>query len=220
MNLGALLFDLDGTVADTDPVHLQAWIECLRPHGVEIDRKYYRSRISGRLSSIVARNLLPDLNDEALNEVVRLKQSLFCELGAKLSKLKGLDKLLEWSRSKGLRLGLVTNATRFHVQFMLSKLGLKGFFDTEVLGEELPAGKPDPAPYRIAVSQLKIEPQFGLAFEDSPSGIRSAVAAGVKTIGIASSQTPHQLLCAGAFLVINDFCNQQLWELLEGNKYQ
>lgn len=220
MTVHALLFDLDGTLADTDPVHLQAWVECLRPYGVKIDRDYYRSRISGRLSSAVARDLLPGLNDEDVKAIVNLKQSRFCELGDSLTKLNGLDKLLAWSKRKGLGLGLVTNATRAHARFMLSKLELEGFFDAEVLGEEVPAGKPDPAPYRIALSNLKIASQLALAFEDSTSGVRAAVAAGVKTVGVASSQTQDQLLGAGAFLVIEDFCNPQLWELLENIKQE
>jgi beta-phosphoglucomutase-like phosphatase (HAD superfamily) len=214
MTVQALLFDLDGTLADTDPVHLQAWIDCLRPYDVKIDRDYYRSRISGRLSSAVAHDLLPGLNDEDVKAIVQLKQSRFCELGDSLTRLNGLDKLLAWSKRNSLSLGLVTNATRPHASFMLSKLGLEGFFDAEVMGEEVPAGKPDPAPYRMALSNLKILPQQALAFEDSTSGIRAAVAAGVKTVGVASSQTPDRLLGAGAFLVIDDFRDPQLWKLL------
>jgi HAD superfamily hydrolase (TIGR01509 family) len=218
MTLRALLFDLDGTLADTDPVHLRAWLECLRPYGVKIDREYYRSRISGRLSSVVARDLLPGLSDEDVDEIVKLKQSRFCEFAANLTKLKGLDKLLSWSKQKGLRLGLVTNATRPHAHFMLRKLGLEGFFDAEVLGEETPAGKPDPAPYLIALRHLKIAAPLALAFEDSSSGVRSSVAAGVKTVGIASSQSRDRLLGVGASLVIEDFRDSQLWELLESGE--
>jgi beta-phosphoglucomutase len=167
------------------------------------------------LSTVVARDLLPGLNDEELNEIVKLKQSRFNEFADNLTRLNGLDKLLAWARRKGLGLGLVTNATRSHAHFMLSKLGLEGFFDAEVLGEETPAGKPDPAPYRISLSHLKIAAPLALAFEDSSSGVRSAVAAGIKTVGIASSQSRDQLFGVGASLVIDDFCDKQLWELLE-----
>jgi beta-phosphoglucomutase len=218
MIMRALLFDLDGTLVDTDPVHLRAWSECLRPYGVKIDREYYRSRISGRLTSVAARELLPELDDKDIQEVVKLKQFRFREFAANLTALNGLDKLLAWSKRNGLSLGLVTNATRPHAQFLLTKLGLESFFDTEVLGEEGYAGKPDPEPYRRALSNLGISAEVTLAFEDSTPGVRAAVGAGVKTVGITSSLTPDQLLNAGTLTVIEDFCSPRLWELLGNHR--
>ena len=215
MILRALLFDLDGTLSNTDPVPVKAWVECLRPYGLSIDARGYRSCISGLLTSVAVRNLVPGLSAEEVHEFVEAKQRYFREFAAGLTMLDGLEKLLAWSKRNALGLGLVTNATRPHAHFMLSKLGLQGFFETEVMGEEVPAGKPDPAAYRIALADLHVGAQEAMAFEDSPSGIRSAVGAGVVTVGIATTQTSEELLNAGASLVIDDFRDPKLWELLD-----
>ncbi|HEY9864585.1 MAG TPA: HAD-IA family hydrolase, partial [Candidatus Obscuribacterales bacterium] len=65
--------------------------------------------------------------------------------------------------------------------------------------------KPDPAPYQYCLEQLNILPEEAIAFEDSPSGIRSAIAAGIKTIGVASTHDPNRLKDLGVALVIEDF---------------
>ena len=76
--------------------------------------------------------------------------------------------------------------------------------------------KPDPALYKMGLNLLNIAPEQGLVFEDSPSGIRSAVGAGILTVGIASTHNPLALLEAGAFNVVPDFTDELVWSLLRG----
>jgi beta-phosphoglucomutase-like phosphatase (HAD superfamily) len=74
--------------------------------------------------------------------------------------------------------------------------------------------KPDPAPYRVALDRLGVRPEAALAFEDSTSGIASSVAAGIPTVGIASTQDPEKLLQAGAFMAARDFTDPELLGLI------
>ncbi|MEL6787701.1 MAG: HAD family phosphatase, partial [Cyanobacteria bacterium J06607_15] len=76
-------------------------------------------------------------------------------------------------------------------------------------------GKPDPAPYKLALNRLLVKGRQAIAFEDSAAGIRSAVSAGIYTIGITSSHPAEDLLNAGASMTIADFNDQQLWEFLD-----
>lgn len=114
-----------------------------------------------------------------------------------------------------MRLVLVTNVTCRNIQFTLEVLGLETTFATVVLGEDVAIGKPDPTPYRVALEQLEIAPESAIAFEDSPSGIRWVVSAGIFTVGIASTHPPDNLYEVGAKLVVPDFTDRQLWVLLE-----
>lgn len=82
-----------------------------------------------------------------------------------------------------------------------------------IAGEDI-AGKPDPAPYQVALNNLGIQATDAIALEDSPSGIRSAVGAGIRTIGIASTHNLLVLQEIGAFMAIPDFTDLQLWTLL------
>ena len=85
-----------------------------------------------------------------------------------------------------------------------------------MLADEVEAVKPDPAPYRAALEKTGVGAEEALAFEDSVSGIASSVAAGIPTVGIASTQDPERLLEAGAFMVAKDFTDPELRALIRG----
>lgn len=215
MKLKALLFDLDGTLADTDRLHEQAWLEGLAQHGIQGDHAYYQTQISGGLNPEIVRRLLPQLSEAEGEAFLVQKEARFRELAAGVGPLPGLGELWNWAQSRGLRRALVSNAPRVNALFMLERLGLK--FDALVLSEELPAGKPDPLPYRTALEQLGIGPHAALAFEDSPSGVRAAVGAGIRTVALTTGHRPEALEQAGAFLCIADFTDGRLWDWLQSH---
>lgn len=212
--LDAILFDLDGTLVNTDPLHFQAWQEMLRDYGIEIDLNFYQSRISGRLNPLIIQDLLPHLSLVEGEKFAEDKEARFREMAPLLKRMDGLDDLLSWTDKHGLKRFLVTNAPRKNVEFMLSVLKLTDSFDRVILGEEAKAAKPDPAPYQLALNYLNIPPEKAIAFEDSGSGIRSAVGAGIRTIGIASTYAPEILYQAGAWKVVRDFADSYLWDFL------
>lgn len=118
------------------------------------------------------------------------------------------------SLQREYRTALVTNAPIDNVTSILAALNLTEDFEEVFLSDEVGAFKPDPAPYKAALKKLGITPDEALAFEDSVSGISSAVEAGVPTVGIASTQRPEILREAGAFLVAEDFTASELWDLI------
>lgn len=211
----AMLFDLDGTLVNSDPLHYQAWRDTLAHYGLEIDKAFYAARISGRLNTDIVPDLLPELSTEGIERFIEQKELLYRRLATQLIALPGLSHLLAWAGQQHLKLGLVTNAPRRNAWFMLEALRLEETFAEVVVAEDVTAGKPDPAPYRAALKALGIPSQDALAFEDSPSGIRSAVGAGLSTVGIASTHDPDPLYGAGATLVIADFTDPRLWTTLE-----
>jgi HAD superfamily hydrolase (TIGR01509 family) len=210
----ALLFDLDGTLAETDSLHLPTWVDVLRPYGIEVDEEFYKERISGRSNSKIVEDLLPDVSAEDGRELADAKEAKFRERAGGLEPLPGLVDFMQEAKSRGLSLALVTNAPEENVEAILLALELSGFFDMVVLSDEVGSVKPDPAPYRAALDRLGVAPQGALAFEDSTSGVASAVGAGVPTVGIASTQTPETLEDAGAFMVAEDFADLELRKLL------
>lgn len=212
MTLRALLFDLDGTLVHTDPLHFRIWKEALARHGIEIDEAAYARRVSGRHNPEIVADLLPDLDDAAARAFAASKEARFREVGTDLAPLPGVRALLRRARAAGLALGVVTNAPRRNAAFMLEVLGLADAFDAIGLGEDAEAAKPDPAPYRAMLARLDVAPGAAVAFEDSPSGVRSAVGAGLEVVGLATTQAPATLLRAGAARVVEDFEDPGLWE--------
>jgi HAD superfamily hydrolase (TIGR01509 family) len=206
----ALLFDLDGTLAETDSLHLPTWADVLEPYGVSVDEEFYRESISGRNTSEIVRDLLPELSDEENRSVGEAKEARFRERATKLEPLPGLIDFVTWGRERGMSIVLVTNAPEENVQAVLLALELRDSFDAVVLADEVEAVKPDPAPYRAALKKLGVSAEEALAFEDSVSGISSSVAAGIPTVGITSSQVPERLRVAGAFMTVDDFTDPRL----------
>ncbi|BBD59725.1 HAD family hydrolase [Nostoc sp. HK-01] len=212
--LDAILFDLDGTIVNTDPIHYQAWQQMLASHSIEIDETFYKSRISGRLNPEIVKDILPQLSATAGQKFADDKEALFRQLASQLQPLNGFAELIAWTDTHQLKRALVTNAPRLNAEFMLEVLGIKEVFHTVILAEDCTAGKPDPVPYQVALNKLKINAENAIALEDSPSGIRAAVAAGIPTIGIASTHDPQILQTVGAFMAIPDFTDLQLWTFL------
>ena len=213
--LAAILYDLDGTLVNTDPVHYQVWRDLLQEFGLEVDETFYQTRISGRLNPVIVQDLLPELSPEAGQQLADQKEARFRALAPLLTPLPGLMTLIQWATHRHLKQAVVTNAPVENVHHMLSALQLQSTFDAVVISDLLGIGKPDPAPYRYALEQCGLTPTQAIAFEDSPSGIRSAVGAGILTIGVASTQEPAALYALGATLVIPDFNAPELWTLLE-----
>ena len=180
-----------------------------------MDEGFYRERISGRSNSKIVEDLLPNLSVEDGKELADAKEASFRERAGELEPLPGLLDFMQEAKNRGLSLVLVTNAPEENVEAILLALELKEFFDEVVLSDEVGPVKPDPAPYRAALDRLGVAPEGALAFEDSTSGIASAVGAGIPTVGIASTQDPVTLEEAGAFMAAKDFTDPELWKFLD-----
>jgi beta-phosphoglucomutase len=212
--LKALIFDMDGTLADSDPVHRLAFAELLSPHGLDVDETFYRDQISGRSNSLIFGGLFPDWPPVERDRLADEKEALFRRLATGLLPLDGLTEVLDWAERRDMRLGVVTNAPRLNLTHMLQALGLESRFPVQISGEEVARAKPDPLPYLIAMEQLGVRANEAVAFEDSPSGLRAAKAAGLYTFGVLTGQSTEVLVAAGADAAIADFHDPALWRLL------
>lgn len=212
----ALLLDLDGTLTETDSLHRATWAGVLKPHGIEVDEEFYKENISGRINPDVVRDILSHLSEKEGLQLAEAKEIDFRSRADGLEPLPGLMFFLQKARERGLMLALVTNAPQENVATILGGLDLENAFDATLLAGDVGAGKPDPAPYLAALEKLNLSPEETIAFEDSASGIISAVGAGVPTVGVASTHDPEKLREAGAFTVIDDFSDPECAALLEG----
>jgi HAD superfamily hydrolase (TIGR01509 family) len=213
--LKALLFDLDGTLADTNSVHRLAWAEALKPYGYDITWDFYRDNISGRLTSEIVSDLLHGFSHEEGRELIEVKEADFRERVAALEPLVGLREFVAKEREKGMGVSLVTNAPKENVHAVLRALELEDTFEPVILADEVGTGKPDPAPYEAALKALGISAGEAVAFEDSPTGIASSVATGIPTVGIASTHDPEKLEGLGVDLVVRDFADPKLEAFIE-----
>jgi beta-phosphoglucomutase len=210
----ALLFDLDGTMVDTDRLHIAAWNAVLARDGRRIDAAFYRTSIMGFDAEAVTSALYPDHPASRRAAFSDAKETAFRSLVGDLTPTAGLPEVLAWADSLSLPMAVVTNAPRDNALLLLRGLGWADRFSVLVIGEELARGKPDPLPYLTAIQRLGADASYALAFEDSLSGVRAAVAAGVETVGLTTGLTEDALRGAGAATVARDFNSPVLQELL------
>lgn len=210
----ALLLDLDGTMLDTDRIHHGIFRDLMAPFGIVVDDAHYRAHIHGRRNIDYFAEVLPGHPDpDGLSDE---KEAAFRRvLPRPYPSTPGLAGLLDRARDEGWALGVVTNAPPKNAEAMLQAIGLRDRFTVVVSGETSSRGKPHPEPYLDALDQLGVAAEDALAFEDSPSGLAAAIAAGIPTVGVTSSLSAASLLALGAIAAIPDFTDPALGPLLD-----
>jgi HAD superfamily hydrolase (TIGR01509 family) len=211
----ALLFDLDGTLTDTDHLHVEAFRILLQDFGRSITLEHYKARIMGQPNDLIMREMFPGETPERRITLSDHKEQLFRDQLQTLTPTPGVLKVLDWADANGVPYAVVTNAPRANAEMMLRGLGLDGRMGELVIGDELERAKPDPLPYRTGLQRLGAAAERALAFEDSLPGIRAASGAGIATFGIKTAHPDAALLQSGAIAAIDDFNDPGLWLKLE-----
>lgn len=210
----ALLFDLDGTLIDSDPIHAEIFVDFLGARGVEMLLDDYQTRIHGRLNAEIFAELLPDEDPAVMAEAKEAEYRRRLEAMDKGPGVPGAAALLDHARAQGWKVAVVTNAPRENAPAALAAIGLADRFETVVTADDVARGKPSPDAYLEAMRRLDVPPEACIAFEDSPSGLAAATAAGATVVGLATSLSPQALAAHGAALAVQDFTDPALESFL------
>ncbi|KAL2634903.1 hypothetical protein R1flu_006382 [Riccia fluitans] len=218
-SLKAVLFDVDGTICDSDPLHYKAFRDMLVEIGYNggqpITEEFFSKFISGKFNPDIGRFLFPEWDEAARTKFLDDKEAYFRRMAAShLEGHKGLHKFCEWLKKKNIRRAAVTNAPRLNAEQMIVGVGLGSFFDHLVIGSECKRAKPFPDPYLTGLSLLGVSANQAFVFEDSPAGIKAAVDANLAVAGVLAGNPRSSLLEAGASFVIESFDDPALWKAL------
>lgn len=202
-----MIFDLDGVIVDSNPVHEAAWCE----YGQRLRRVAdgpLRENMYGKRNDEIIRYLLGGQLSEAETFAHgAAKEALYREMmkpQLKQRLVPGIEWFLE--RHKGVPIGLASNAERPNIDFVLDNAGLREYFRVVVDGNQVGHPKPDPEIYRRTAALLNVSAQECVVFEDSFSGVAAARAAGALVVGVT---TTHDAL-PGVDLLIQDFQSVEL----------
>ncbi len=216
MARAGLLFDLDGTLAQTEHLHHAAFNALLAGYGRSLDHADFLRHVSGRSNEDITAYLFPDQGSADRERAAGDKERWFRELAsAGIEATPGAPALLEWARSRGIATALVTNAPRENADLMVAVLGLDGAFDAVVVAEEVGQSKPHPGPYLAAMKALGLSTARSLAVEDSATGIAAARAAGLDVIAMSTEATAASIATSGAVLAVADMTGRDLYDFLE-----
>lgn len=210
----ALIFDVDGTLAETEELHRRAFNECFAEAGLDWHwrREDYRIllRTTGgkeRIAAFMAgRGLDPaQIDIPALHRAKTARYTALMATGA-MDLRPGVAALIDRARGLGLRLAVATTTSRPNVEALALACWsqpAESVFDVLACGDEVAAKKPDPEIYRLALARLGLPPGACLAFEDSRNGLRSALGAGLDCIVTPSAYTEGEDF-TGACAVLTD----------------
>jgi HAD superfamily hydrolase (TIGR01509 family) len=210
----ALLFDLDGTLVDTDALHLTAFQNVFARHGVALSKEQYVEGIMGASNSLIAARFLPHLSLAEQEAAVADKEAAYRDTVGALAPAAGALALLDFADVHGIKCAVVTNAPRANADLLLNALGLAERLPIQIIGPELARAKPDPTPYLAALQETGADAAHSIAFEDSLSGLRAAVGAGLTVVGMTTALEEAALKRAGATIAVADFTDPRIVELI------
>jgi beta-phosphoglucomutase len=210
----AIVFDMDGVVLNSPPVHLLTWQRTLAPLGIELSASDHYP-LEGLPTEVTAKRLTERFlgkacTDREARQLANTKRALFRDI-FNPSFVPGIVPLLHDLQGRGYRLGLVTGSARSVVDESLVPTGAADLFEVIVTGDQVASGKPDPEPYRTAASHLGIPPAQCLAVENAPLGIRSAKAAGMGCVALETTLPAERLSAADR--VFPDVQSMRAWLL-------
>ncbi|WP_442591195.1 HAD family hydrolase [Pedobacter sp. AW31-3R] len=202
----ALLFDLDGTLVDSEHFHFNTWNELLAHSGVKLEYDDFLKNYAGiPLPGNASR--LKGLYEIAtpLEELIALKEDLTVERlkTSEIGLMPFVQESMDYFFSKGLDMVLVTASKRPDVNEMFHKNGLEKYFNFLVTRSDVTHSKPDPESYNLAVANLGLAKEECLVFEDTLNGLRAAKAAGLTCYAIQANTDDHGKLAAADKIFLN-----------------
>lgn len=202
-----LLFDLDGTLVDSEHFHFSTWNELLATFGLQLEYEDFLKNYAGIPLPGNARRLkaLYDI-PAALEVLIAQKEALTVERlrTSEIGLMPHVEEVLEFFKDKGLTMALVTASKRADVDEMFRKNGLAKYFSLLVTRSEVTNSKPDPESYNLAVERLGAEKSECLVFEDTLNGLKAAKAAGLTCFAVQANEDDH-LKLAAADKIFADF---------------
>jgi beta-phosphoglucomutase len=209
----AAIFDMDGTMVDNTPYHFKAWQTLFKKYDKgELNKERYNAEISGVPIMDTVRILFPDANENFQKNIAREKERLYQEYYTPyITPVNGLENLLIELKDAGVKLAIASSAGMDDIDFVLSHVPVRQYFDVIIDGDRVSKGKPNPQIFLKAAADLHTQPADCVVFEDSIAGIKAGNAAGMKVVGISTAHTADGLQPSN--LVIKDYTELNLHRL-------
>lgn len=195
----AVLFDMDGTVFDTEPIYRRGWIRAAKVVGFDVDMDLFFARICGLNMNDIASCVYHYYGEDTPFEEIRTLRRGYLdeELASGVLPFKpGAPKIFGELKKRGIKIALATSTGRKMVDRYLQMSGLEGVFDVIVTGETVTHGKPHPEIFLAAAKKLEIEPEHCVVVEDSHHGVRAGHAAGMFTVMVPDLQPCTEEICS------------------------
>ena len=191
-DLRAVLWDLDGTLADTEEYHWLAWQQVMNAEGLTITHEQFLETFGQRNNTVLTAWLGAETPLERIDALGDAKEAVFREI-VRTRGLTALPGGVTWTarlREHGWRQAIATSAPHANAETMLNALEIADCFDAVVSSEDVSAGKPDPEVFQKAAARVGVPPSRCIVVEDAPAGVEAARRAGMASIGVRPAGDP------------------------------
>jgi beta-phosphoglucomutase len=202
MPFKAAIFDLDGVIVDTVPIHFHAWKSMFSDYGKDFTFNDYKKKVDGIPRIDGCKAILTELSDDEIQTASDKKQVYYLEYLQKegIKVYTSTIDLIKSLQKYNIRVAVISSSK--NLLMILEKAGIKDLFEVIISGNDITKGKPDPQVFLMAAQKLGVSPEDSLVFEDATLGVEAAKRAGMKCIGI--DRDSHAELFRKADIIVHD----------------
>ena len=198
----AVIWDMDGVIADSGPYHLAAWQEIFAKKGVKFTAADFKHSFGLRNDDIIRNTLGKDISQAEVDAIAGEKEITFRRLaGDKIKPIPGALELLRLLKDNGFSMAIASSTPAENIELVTGTLGIAGSFKALVTGHDVTEGKPSPRVFLLAAQRLGVEPANCLVIEDAVAGVTAARRAGMACLAVTNTHSRQKL--AEANLVVD-----------------
>lgn len=211
----AFLFDLNGTMVNDMPYHVNAWHRILNELGANISMEQMKLECYGKNHELLERIFPGKFSQEEKNRMSFEKEKQYQkDFKPRLQLIKGLDRFLQQSYEAGIKMAIGSAAIMYNIDFVLDELGIRHFFDTLVSADNVSDSKPNPETWLQCADKIGVPPGRCLVFEDSIKGVESALNAGMDCVVITTMHLKEEFAAyTNIVSFIDDYNSPVLYKL-------
>jgi HAD superfamily hydrolase (TIGR01509 family) len=195
VNYQAILFDMDGVIVDSEPLHVAAFQATLKNYGHNLSQEHYKQHFAGKADEAGFKQYFDFVNESAdLPVIMDEKAQAYLKLAAdQLIPYPGVIECISDLTKRKVRLALVTGSLRVEAEATLKAFNLSEVFAVIIAAEDITCSKPDPEGYLKAAQTLGVDPADCIVIEDAPSGVLAASAAKMRCVAVTNTHSKNEL---------------------------
>jgi beta-phosphoglucomutase family hydrolase len=192
--IAAVIWDMDGVLADTAPHHLLAWQETFAKRGIKFTEADFLRGFGVRNDAIIRNVLGEQISDEEIETIAREKEATFRRIiGKEVKPLPGALELLKALYKRGIKMAIASSTVMENIRLIIGSLGIEDCFQAVITGHDVTEGKPHPQVFIKAAQKLSAEPRYSIVFEDAMAGVKAAKSAGMYCVAVANTHPREKL---------------------------
>ena len=210
--LEAVIWDMDGVIADTAPYHFKAWQAVFPKRGVSFTEEDFKHHFGQRDDTIIRDTFRGKIATGEIEAIALEKEETFRrEVAQNVKPFPGAIELIRSLKERGMKTAIASSAPMENIQLLLGNLGVIDYFQAIVSGREVTEGKPSPQAFLLAAKRLAVNPENRVVFEDAVAGVAAAGRAGMKCLAVTNNHSRESLMEAD--LIVDSLENVSVGDL-------